>query len=148
MGTTATGLPYPEPTDPIAGGADAIRALAEAIDLRQWSENWISIAPATGWANTNAVVQLTRDGRYCMARGTYDRSGAAVPAGAVTCATLPVGYRPQLWYRCVLATPTAGYYTARMQIDPAGLCTLSVPTQLGSGSYFHWDGVMFRTAAP
>lgn len=32
MGTTAHGLPYPEPTDPVANGADAIRALAEAID--------------------------------------------------------------------------------------------------------------------
>lgn len=30
MGTTLTGLPYPEPTDPIAAGADAIKALAEA----------------------------------------------------------------------------------------------------------------------
>lgn len=31
MGTTTTGLPYPEPTDPVADGAAAIRALAEAI---------------------------------------------------------------------------------------------------------------------
>jgi len=31
MGTTATGLPYPEPTDPVANGAADIRALAEAI---------------------------------------------------------------------------------------------------------------------
>lgn len=30
-GTTGAGLPYPSPTDPIAGGADAIRALAEAV---------------------------------------------------------------------------------------------------------------------
>jgi len=33
MGTTAKGLPYPEPTDPVAAGAGAIRALAEAVDV-------------------------------------------------------------------------------------------------------------------
>lgn len=32
MGTTAGGLPYPEPTDPVAAGADAIKALAVAVD--------------------------------------------------------------------------------------------------------------------
>jgi hypothetical protein len=31
---TGTGLPYPVPTDPISQGADAIRALAEAIDTQ------------------------------------------------------------------------------------------------------------------
>ena len=30
-GHTAYGLPYPDPTDPLADGANAIRALAEAI---------------------------------------------------------------------------------------------------------------------
>jgi hypothetical protein len=32
MGTTGKGLPYPEPTDPIAAGADAIKALAQAVN--------------------------------------------------------------------------------------------------------------------
>jgi hypothetical protein len=31
-GTTAAGLPYPLPTDPVAEGADAIRSLAEAVE--------------------------------------------------------------------------------------------------------------------
>jgi hypothetical protein len=34
MGTTASGLPYPEPTAPVRDGALAIRQLAEAIDPR------------------------------------------------------------------------------------------------------------------
>lgn len=34
MGTTAKGYPYPEPTDPIAAGADAIKALAQAVNDR------------------------------------------------------------------------------------------------------------------
>jgi hypothetical protein len=32
MGTTTKGYPYPEPIDPIAQGADAIEALASAVD--------------------------------------------------------------------------------------------------------------------
>lgn len=32
MGTTTGGLPYPEPSDPVAEGANAIKALAQAID--------------------------------------------------------------------------------------------------------------------
>lgn len=40
MGTTAQGLPYPEPTDPVAAGADAIRALAEAIDPKLIARIW------------------------------------------------------------------------------------------------------------
>ena len=35
MGTTSNGFPYPEPTDPIAAGADAIKALAQAVDLKR-----------------------------------------------------------------------------------------------------------------
>lgn len=34
MATTAKGYPYPLPSDPVAGGADAIKALAEMIDSR------------------------------------------------------------------------------------------------------------------
>lgn len=32
MATTTQGFPYPVPTDPIAGGADAIKNLAQKID--------------------------------------------------------------------------------------------------------------------
>jgi len=34
MGTTVSGLPYPEPTDPVAAGAAAIHSLAEKTDER------------------------------------------------------------------------------------------------------------------
>jgi|SRR5262245_12532347 len=37
MGTTAGGLPYPEPTDPIAQGADAIKNLATKTEARYLS---------------------------------------------------------------------------------------------------------------
>jgi len=34
MGTTASGLPYPEPTDPVSQGSVAIKNLATPVDLR------------------------------------------------------------------------------------------------------------------
>jgi hypothetical protein len=33
MGLTTNGLPYPEPADPVAAGADNIKALANAVDI-------------------------------------------------------------------------------------------------------------------
>lgn len=46
-GNTPTGLPYPSPTDPLAEGADAIRALAEAIDVYTIAWSRITGKPAT-----------------------------------------------------------------------------------------------------
>lgn len=37
MGTTTNGLPYPDPTDFVIDGDDAMQALAEAIDAAIWS---------------------------------------------------------------------------------------------------------------
>ena len=36
--STGDGYPYPDPTDPLAEGADAIRALAEALSYRTLTE--------------------------------------------------------------------------------------------------------------
>jgi hypothetical protein len=36
FGTTTGGLPYPEPTDPVSAGANAIKALAQALDPAWW----------------------------------------------------------------------------------------------------------------
>jgi hypothetical protein len=50
MGITSGGLPYPEPTDPIADGAAAIRALAEAIDATRQTGSVVAsgVSPNTG----------------------------------------------------------------------------------------------------
>ena len=66
MGTTPKGFPYPEPTDPVAAGADAIKALAQAIDTH------------VGRVASGAVT-VTGD-------GTSVNPGAAVtfPAGRFT----------------------------------------------------------------
>jgi len=48
MGTTPGGLPYPEPTDPVAAGADAIKALATKTESRyQAGGNTVTVT-ATG----------------------------------------------------------------------------------------------------
>jgi len=54
MGTTPNGLPYPEPTDPVAQGAAAIKALAEAVDPRVGAR-----AIATGQATLTSITPNT-----------------------------------------------------------------------------------------
>jgi hypothetical protein len=56
MGTTLHGLPYPEPTDPVADGAAAIEALAEAIDTSLGTRNALA-ATATGTSIAAGAVQ-------------------------------------------------------------------------------------------
>jgi hypothetical protein len=56
MATTAGGLPYPVPTDPVAQGADAIRALAEAIDRH------FLTGAFTGNTAANGVLTVTFPG--------------------------------------------------------------------------------------
>lgn len=47
MGTTANGLPYPEPTDPIAAGAAAIQALTNKLRFWAFTHTWASMTAAT-----------------------------------------------------------------------------------------------------
>jgi len=54
MGTTPNGLPYPEPTAAVAGGADAIKALAVATRIT----SGIVTVP-TGVTAGNVVVAVT-----------------------------------------------------------------------------------------
>lgn len=96
MGTTPiNALPYPEPTDPVAQGADAIKALANALD------KGVAKAIAAGSAtlpitalNTGASVAVTFPaGRFTAAPyvfGTPIIGGAAVGPIAVS-GTTPNG---------------------------------------------------------
>lgn len=54
---TIRGLPYPEPTDPISGGAGAIKALAEAVDKRSAvsAEAVSTVKITSAWAATVTV---------------------------------------------------------------------------------------------
>jgi hypothetical protein len=55
MGTTASGLPYPEPSDFIAQGADAIKALAQLLPGRG-VHGQVAISAGAGGANTGVAV--------------------------------------------------------------------------------------------
>lgn len=148
MGTTTGGLPYPESTDPIAAGADAIKALALAVDVLEWEKTFTTIVLATGWSTTTGGYIRTRDGRFLMMRGQVTRTGADIPAGtATTVATLPAGYRPGAWYRAVIASG-ANPWACRIQISPSdGVMTLSNPMLISTNGYVHLDGIMFTTFA-
>ena len=56
MGTTPSGLPYPEPTDPVAEGADAIRALAEAIELKVGDR--VAVVKGSAVTDANVIIGL------------------------------------------------------------------------------------------
>jgi H-type lectin domain. len=56
MGTTAKGLPYPEPGDPVADGDDAIKALAEAVDDKAGMVSGSVNVTATAAATATAAV--------------------------------------------------------------------------------------------
>ena len=88
MGSTASGLPYPEPTAPVREGAQAIRALAEALDPRAPKRTW----SGRGGYSTNSqggiainlpfvaatVVATSEAGGYM-----WMRPGLATPATTV-----------------------------------------------------------------
>lgn len=88
-GVTASGLPYPDPTDPISEGADAIRALAEAIGAND--HPWTNVTPASGWTTGTgtAAFAVMRQGGIVFQRGGFNGGTLGQTAG-----TLPVWARP------------------------------------------------------
>ena len=79
-GNTATALPWPAPTDPVAAGADAIRALAEAIDprlgggYRSQTDTSTATIPTATWTRVGCTVAESSAGTDIAANG-----------GGVTC---------------------------------------------------------------
>jgi hypothetical protein len=93
MGTTAGGLPYPEPTDPIAEGADAIKALAEAIERCRL----VGSVAATSAANGVCTV-------------TFGQTFASAPTVIIT----PVFGSGGTDYTMYLIAATTTGFTARL----------------------------------
>lgn len=106
MGTTAGGLPYPEPSDPVAAGADAIKALAQALDPKiaaQFSTlaytpsvtgaGWV---PGTGSTYVGRAVQWKPDpaaaARYVWCQAFITLGTGANITGDVN-VSLPAGTR-------------------------------------------------------
>lgn len=74
-GSTTTALPWPAPTDPVAAGADAIRALAEAIDprlgggYRTQTDTSTATIPTATWTRIGTTVAETSAGTDVAANG-------------------------------------------------------------------------------
>lgn len=148
MGTTAGGLPYPEPTDPVAGTAGFIKALAEAVDRAVFWEAAVTPAAAAGWAwggGAGSGLTRTKDGKWVRWRGQMDRTGASVAADtATTLIVLPAGYRPGIWTRMPAAI-AGGATAVRIQIALDGTVTMHCAAAVGTGSYISLDNIEYAT---
>jgi hypothetical protein len=104
-GTTGNGYPYPDPTDPLAEGADAIRSLAEALTNRT-----VTVLPS------NSVAESDPFTAYPRGISTVDLStaaGASWPTGSSSTVMTIVAAADravQLAYRNTAGTNTFGYY--------------------------------------
>jgi hypothetical protein len=107
LGSTAGGLPYPEDTDAVMLGAQAIKALANAIDNRPWIRcvRWTG-----GTLGGSADALLTA---WDLKEGNFTRDDVAEPAGFV----VPANYGG-LWQ--VMA------FTSFVNTFPAGVPQFSV----------------------
>lgn len=85
MGTTANGLPYPEPTDPVAAGADAIKALAMEAGARRLMGARYSRNAAIAWP-VGVMTTLVFDGV-----DTIHGYAPAAPSGTIG------GIPPGIW---------------------------------------------------
>lgn len=95
MGTTTAGLPYPEPTDPVANGAAAIKALAEAV-ARPWvgmvTAPWSNAAPGTiPFPTATRTIPLVGGQLYLITSWSGYRWGAAAVTASLTTTVLVDG---------------------------------------------------------
>jgi hypothetical protein len=94
MGATLNnGFPYPEDTDPIAQGAQSIKGLANALDVKLGKDTgWLAIVGVTGWTVTGGIPWQARQignvvwFRGGMNHGTFTSTPAYTQVG-----TLPAG---------------------------------------------------------
>jgi hypothetical protein len=93
MGTTSSGFTYPEPSDPVADGADAIKALAQQIEsmVGVFASGGGSINLPSGGANNGSEAVTFPAGRF----GAVPRVVACVQGAS-------------FWFATVSAVTTAG----------------------------------------
>jgi len=96
-GKTTGGLPYPDPTDPVAEGADAIRSLAEAIDPR---------TPAA-WAGGQATVNVSAS--------VTGSTTVTLPVGRFTKAPQVVGSASNSLYNVSISALTTASFLASVR---------------------------------
>lgn len=105
MGTTVNGLPFPEGTDRVADGDNAMKALAEEIDAKALftgDTGWLSAAAAgfvpasANWINLTGTCRR-RNGLVAVNFGITSK--VAIGSGNITnigYITVPAGWRPYL----------------------------------------------------
>lgn len=128
MGTTPSGYPYPEPSDFVADGADAIRALAEAIDAKLPVAVASGNGTMSGASGTTAQTVTLPAGLFTAApvvvagaRTAFPENRSAVSATAAT-ATSFIAY---IYYA---STADLGYaWTAVQSSTPVALLAAGAP---------------------
>jgi hypothetical protein len=112
--TAPLAFPYPLPTEPLGGAANAIKLLAEKIDdyLTVTSQAATLGASMTG----GSYATLWRQGRMVWLQ--YDITTTAAKAAGVTLLTVPANWRPVAtsaqWQTSVLG---AGVGTSLFQVN-------------------------------
>lgn len=108
MGTTTQhGLPYPEPTDQVAEGANAIRSLAEAVDSKLHAPGQRVFASSIHTPHTDMVMDGNFD-HYITDVGSFPFPTVTV----CTCSTI--------WLKCDRQTTvSATLYTTNLT-EPGG----------------------------
>ena len=114
--TPIAALPYPEGTDRLMDGDDAIKALALALDHLVVAGPWNNMALGAGWLAYGAPFlqpQWRLIGDTVQVRGMVKAGAKATPI-----TTFPAGARPPLPQQ--FATLSDGAF-AYLQVDGAGL---------------------------
>lgn len=108
MGTTTNGYPYPEDTDPVAQGAQAIKSLATLTDTN------LRIS-AAGTVSVNTAGVATAVASVVFPAGRFKNTPQVVTSTAST-----------QWLSCPTGASTAGFtFNVRMYKDTNGAGALA-----------------------
>jgi hypothetical protein len=148
MGTTIpNAFPYPNGGDPIQGGDDVIKALAEAIEAKIMPSAWTAITPLSAGFTARAgyyapAYRVYPDGRVQL-RGALDKSTNL--ASGNTPFTVDVPARPSVAVSVPFAhsrLDTTRSVAGRIDISTLGVFTIQV-IDAGATTWMSLDGVTY-----
>lgn len=93
MGTTPNGIPYPEPTDAVANGANAMKALAQAVRVASGSNTVASGAPNPATITVNFTAGVFTAAPLVVASTSSSNAAVGLTAVTTTSATFSVTVR-------------------------------------------------------
>jgi hypothetical protein len=144
MGTTVNNaFPYPEDTDPVAQGAQAIKALANSLDAKVGKDTgWLAITGVTGWTVAGGIPWQARQiGNVVHFRGGMSNATFAPGSGYGAIGNLPVGITPPPGTNVFSALNNSGAITAWLVSTAGALqayrsAATTVGLYLSGASYF------------